>query len=72
MVLYYYDLILGLISLAMGSIPALVAVFDVSLTLAIPLAAAVSVALIGHGLFVRPPNASPESQSESQPFSSAD
>ena len=69
---YYYDLILALIPLAMGSIPALVAVFDVSLTFAIPFAAAISVALIGHGLFVRPPNTSPESQPESQPFSSAD
>lgn len=69
---HYYDLILGLIPLALGGIPVLLAVFGVSFTLAIPFAAAVSAALIGHGLFVRPPNNSPESQPKSQPFSSAD
>ena len=53
----YYDYILGLIPLALGGITTLLVTFGVSLTLAVPLAAAVAVALIGHGLFVRSPGA---------------
>ena len=72
----YYDLVLGLIPLALGGITALLAAVVVSLTLAVPLAAAVSVALIGHGMFVRAPGASqvpqPTSQSETRGFNSAD
>lgn len=71
----YYDLILGLIPLALGGITALLAAVGVSLTLAVPLAAAVSVALIGHGMFVRAPGAAPTprpAQPESGGFNSAD
>ncbi|EMA41240.1 hypothetical protein [Halococcus hamelinensis] len=62
----YYDYILGLIPLALGGITTLLVALGVSITLAVPLAAAVAVALIGHGLFVRSPGAS-DSQSSPQP-----
>ena len=62
----YYDYILGLIPLALGGITAVLAAFGVSITLAVPLAAAVAVTLIGHGLFVRSPG-STDSQPAPQP-----
>ncbi|EMA47565.1 hypothetical protein [Halococcus saccharolyticus] len=55
----YYDYVLGLIPLALGGITALLAAIGVSITVAVPLAASVAVALIGHGMFVRAPGAEP-------------
>jgi len=55
----YYDYLLGLIPLALGGITTLLAAVDVSLTVAVPLAATVAVALIGHEMFVRAPGAEP-------------
>jgi ABC-type arginine/histidine transport system permease subunit len=69
---HYYDLILGFIPLALGGIPISLSMVGVSLTLGVPLAAAVSIALIGHGMFARPPGASSAPQPESQPFNFAD
>lgn len=58
----YYDLVLGLIPLALvGITAALVVVGDVGLTTAIPLASVVSVGLIGHAMFVRAPVDAPAS-----------
>lgn len=51
----YYDIILGLIPVSLGGITALLTLGGLELTTAVPLAALVSVALIGHGLFVNGP-----------------
>ena len=68
----YYDLVLGLIPLALGGITTVLAVLGVSLSLAVPFAAAVAVALIGHGMFVRSPGATPAPRPETQKFDVAD
>lgn len=52
----YYDVVLGLIPLALvGITTVLVVVGGVGLTTAIPLASVVAVGLIGHAMFVRAP-----------------
>ena len=51
----YYDLVLGLIPLALAGITGALVAFGVTLTTAIPLASLVSVSLIGHAMFVRTP-----------------
>ena len=71
----YYDFVLGLIPLALGGITAALLAVGMSLTVAVPLAALVSVALIGHGMFVRTPGTAPvpqPAQPEATPFNSAD
>jgi hypothetical protein len=68
---HYYDLVLGLIPLALGGISAVLAAIGVSLTVAVPLAAAVAVALIGHGMFVRGPGVDAP-RPETRPVNSAD
>ncbi|MFB6172799.1 MAG: hypothetical protein ABEJ23_09715 [Haloarculaceae archaeon] len=51
----YYDLVLGLIPLALASITAALTFVGLGLTTAVPLAALVSAGLIGHAMFVRAP-----------------
>lgn len=68
---HYYDLVLGLIPLALGGITTVLAAVGVSLTLAVPIAATVAVALIGHGMFVRAPGASAAPQSGSPAVNAA-
>lgn len=52
----YYDLILGLIPLALLGLTAiLTTAVGLALTTAVPLAGGVSVAMIGHAMFVRTP-----------------
>ncbi|UPV74709.1 hypothetical protein M0R89_01235 [Halorussus limi] len=51
----YYDLILGLIPLALLGLTALLTTVGVGLTAAVPVAGAVSVGMIGHAMFVRTP-----------------
>ena len=68
----YYDLILGLIPLALGGITTVLVGFGLSLTAAVPLAAAVAVALIGHGLFVRAPGNAPAATPDTAPLNSLD
>jgi hypothetical protein len=51
----YYDLILGLIPLAMVGITGGLLVAGFELTTAIPIASVVAVALIGHAMFIRSP-----------------
>jgi hypothetical protein len=51
----YYDIVLGLIPLAMAGITGGLMFAGVTLTLAIPLASVVAVGLIGHAMFVRAP-----------------
>ena len=57
----YYDLILGLIPLALIGVTGAVSAAGLSLTAAVPVGATVSVLLIGHALFVNGPVAAPES-----------
>lgn len=51
----YYDLILGLIPLSLIGVTAVLSVVGFSITSAVPLAASIPVALIGHALFVNSP-----------------
>lgn len=55
----YYDLILGLIPLALFGIAGTLMLLGLQLTLAVPVAASVSVGLIGHALFVNEPTDAP-------------
>lgn len=55
----YYDLILGLIPLTLFGIAGTLTLLGLQLTLAVPVAATVSVALIGHALFVNEPADAP-------------
>lgn len=62
----YYDLILGLIPLALIGVTGAVSAAGLSLAAAVPVGATVSVLLIGHALFVNGPvDISPESTSVS-------
>ncbi|MFC6904512.1 hypothetical protein [Halalkalicoccus tibetensis] len=55
----YYDMILGLIPLALFGIAGTLTLLGLQLTLAVPVAASVSVGLIGHALFVNEPTDTP-------------
>jgi len=55
----YYDLILGLIPLALLGLTALLTAAGLGLTAAVPLAGTVSVGMIGHAMFVRTPTSVP-------------
>lgn len=61
----YYDLILGLIPLSLIVVTAVLSAVGVSLTAAVPLAASIPVALIGHALFVNGPVEDTQSTSDS-------
>lgn len=51
----YYDIVLGLIPLALAAITAALSFAGLGLTTAVPLASLVAVGLIGHAMFVRAP-----------------
>ncbi|GCF12909.1 hypothetical protein Harman_08440 [Haloarcula mannanilytica] len=74
----YYDIILGLIPLAMAGISATLYVAGIGLTTAIPMASVVTVGLIGHAMFVRAPvdpvsnEASTQQSAQSEPLQTAD
>ena len=51
----YYDLILGLIPLALIGVTGAVSAAGLSMTVAVPVGATVSVLFIGHALFVNGP-----------------
>ena len=51
----YYDVVLGLIPVALLGITAALTVVGVSLTSAVPIAALVAIGLIGHAMFVNAP-----------------
>lgn len=51
----YYDIVLGLIPLAMAGITGSLVLAGFALTTAIPLASVVAVGLIGHAMFVNAP-----------------
>ncbi|MGB9932978.1 hypothetical protein [Haloarcula amylolytica] len=73
----YYDIILGLIPLAMAGITATLFAGGFALTTAIPMASVVTVGLIGHAMFVRAPvdpvpNETPAQNTQSDPLQTAD
>ena len=51
----YYDIVLGLIPVALLGITAALTVVGVSLTAAVPVSAAVAIVVIGHAMFVNAP-----------------
>lgn len=51
----YYDIVLGLIPVALLGITAALTVVGLSLTTAVPIGALVAVGLIGHAMFVNAP-----------------
>ena len=51
----YYDLVLGLIPLAFGTIAVALTVLGFTLTTAVPAASLVAVGLVGHAMFVNGP-----------------
>lgn len=73
----YYDAVLGLIPLALIGVTGILVLAGMEVTTAVPLAATVSVALIGHAMFVRAPvdpaptSSAPASGSASSPASGA-
>ncbi|MFC7080776.1 hypothetical protein [Halorussus caseinilyticus] len=66
----YYDLILGLIPLSLIGVTAALSVVGFSITSAVPLAASIPVALIGHALFVNSPVDDTQSPTETVDSSS--
>jgi hypothetical protein len=69
----YYDLVLGLIPLALAGITGALSVAGFGLTTAVPLASVVALGLVGHAMFVRAPVDSPaESPSRQDSSVSAD
>jgi len=70
----YYDVILGLIPLAMAGITGGLLLAGLELTTAIPLASVAAVGLIGHAMFVRAPvdPAPAEPSTQSSPTQTAD
>ena len=69
----YYDIVLGLIPLAMAGITGSLVFAGFALTTAIPLASVVAVGLIGHAMFVNAPvDTVPAEPVQSEPVQSAD
>ncbi len=63
----YYDIVLGLIPVALLGVTAALTVVGVSVMSAVPFGALVAVGLIGHAMFVNSPvDAREESKSKSQ------
>jgi hypothetical protein len=57
----YYDLVLGVIPLALGGVATLLTVLGIPLTTAVGLSGGLSVGVIGHAMFVNAPvDATPE------------
>ncbi|WP_266076362.1 hypothetical protein [Haladaptatus caseinilyticus] len=68
----YYDLILGLIPLALVGVTGALSVAGLALTTAIPLGATAAVLLIGHALFINGPVDDTPAAQTSTPVNSAD
>jgi hypothetical protein len=51
----YYDIVLGLIPVALLGITAALTVVGISLTAAVPIGSLVAMAIIGHAMFVNTP-----------------
>jgi len=60
----YYDLVLGLVPLGLGTIAAAMMLLGYEPTVALPTGSVFAIALIGHAMFVRTPtDAAPEGES---------
>lgn len=74
----YYDIILGLIPLTLVGVTGTLSLAGFAMNAAVPIAALIAVALVGHALFVRSPvhtnndTQSTTTSSTSSPFNSAD
>ncbi|WP_226012747.1 hypothetical protein [Halomicrobium salinisoli] len=69
----YYDVVLGLIPLALAGISVALWSLGLEWTVAIPLASVVAVGLIGHAMFVRTPVDAPQRESaRTEPTQMAD
>ncbi|EMA27356.1 hypothetical protein [Halobiforma nitratireducens] len=65
----YYDIVLGLIPVALLGITAALLVVGLSFTAAVPIAAFVAMGIIGHAMFVNTPaDTSDEAQSARPPL----
>ena len=65
----YYDVVLGLIPIALLGITAALTVVGLSLTTAVPVAALTAIGLIGHAMFVNgPTTAREETRTQRPPF----
>lgn len=51
----YYDIVLGLIPVALVGITAALTVVGINMTTAVPLAAVVAITLMGHAMFINSP-----------------
>ncbi|MEF8840783.1 MAG: hypothetical protein V5A62_04050 [Haloarculaceae archaeon] len=59
----YYDIVLGLIPLGLGTIAAAMMLLGYQLTVAVPVASVFAIGLICHAMFVRTPtDAGPETE----------
>lgn len=70
MMLSYYDLVLGLIPIALVGISGLLYTVGIGLTIAVPAGALVAGGLITHGLFVRTPTPAPSAAVQERPAKS--
>jgi hypothetical protein len=69
----YYDAVLGLIPLGLGTIAAVLMLLGYQLTVAVPVASVFAVGLIGHAMFVRTPtDAVPEPENAGGPTPTGD
>jgi hypothetical protein len=69
----YYDVVLGLIPLTLAGISGVLSFAGMALSVAIPIAGVVSIALIGHAMFVRTPTAPAQTaRTDSGGFNAAD
>ncbi|WP_227354955.1 hypothetical protein [Haladaptatus salinisoli] len=68
----YYDLILGLIPLALIGVTGAFSVAGLTMTMAVPLGATASVLLIGHALFINGPVDESSQLQSSTPVNPAD
>jgi Sec-independent protein secretion pathway component TatC len=69
----YYDVVLGLIPLGLGTIATALTLLGYQLTVAVPVASLFAIGLICHAMFVRTPtDAAPETERTGGPAPTAD
>jgi len=68
----YYDIVLGLIPVALLGITAALTVVGVSLTAAVPIGALVSMSIIGHAMFINTPTDVSDEANSARPPLNAD
>jgi hypothetical protein len=68
----YYDIVLGLIPVALLGITAAMTLVGLSLTAAVPIGAFVAIGIMGHAMFVNGPADGPEEPASTYPSVNAD